>query len=66
MRDRWEGTESDTERLRIVEEALVHVTRQLELVQARRERLGEFAAELEGKLEHLTRRRAELGGETRA
>ena len=66
LRDRWEGTESDTERLRIVEEALVHVTRQLELVQARRERLGEFAAELEGKLEHLTRRRAELGGETPA
>ena len=66
LRDRWEGSESDTERLRIVEEALVHVTRQLELVQARRARLGEFAAELEGKLEHLTRRRAELGGETRA
>ena len=26
LRDRWEGTESDTERLRIVEEALVHVS----------------------------------------
>ena len=51
LRDRWSGTESDAERLRIVEEAAVHVRRQLDLVESRRARLDEFATELETKLE---------------
>jgi MerR family transcriptional regulator, repressor of the yfmOP operon len=60
LRDRWDGTESDAERLRIVEEADVHVRRQLDLVRARAERLAEFAAELEAKLESLEERKAQL------
>ncbi len=60
LRDRWSGTASDPERLRIVQEALVHVEKQLDLVRARGERLAEFAAELEAKRESLDRRRHEL------
>ena len=60
LRDRWSGTENDAERLRIVEEALVHVRRQFDLVRARQERLAEFASELETKLESLEERRDEL------
>ena len=61
LRDRWSGSEDDVERLRIVEEALIHVGRQLDLVRARVQRLMEFATELEAKLESLRGRREELG-----
>jgi DNA-binding transcriptional MerR regulator len=65
LRDRWSGTESDAERLRIVEEAFVHVRRQLELVRARQVRLAEFAGELEAKLESLDQRQHELRKDVR-
>ncbi len=60
LRTRWNGTEADSERLRIVEEAIPHVTRQLELVRARRRNLDEFAAELEERLASLKSRRRTL------
>jgi MerR family transcriptional regulator, repressor of the yfmOP operon len=62
LRDRWSGTESDTERLRIVEAAIPHVERQLALVRSRRQTLAEFEAELAEKLESLNERRRDLSG----
>ena len=53
LRGRWTESASDAERLRIVEEAIPLVERQLELVRARQEKLGEFADELVAKLESL-------------
>ncbi len=60
LRSRWAGSTSDDERLRIVEEAIPVVERQLALVRARRERLDEFAGELDAKLRRLKRRRRDL------
>jgi len=60
LRDRWSGTESDAERLRIVEAAIPHVERQLELVRTRQQTLDEFADELSARLESLHERRREL------
>jgi len=60
LRDRWAGTTSDDERLGIVEAAIPLVERQLTLVRSRRERLDEFADELEAKLRRLKRRRRDL------
>jgi DNA-binding transcriptional MerR regulator len=60
LRDQWHGTESDAERLRIVEEAIPHVERQLALVRARQENLAAFAGELEEKLASLNGRRRDL------
>ena len=62
LRGRWEEDPSDEERLRIVEEAIPHVERQLALVRSRQETLAEFAAELDVKLRRLRRRRRELSG----
>jgi MerR family transcriptional regulator, repressor of the yfmOP operon len=62
LRDQWFDDPSDEERRRIVDEALGLVARQLELVRARRQRLAEFAGELEDKRGRLERRRRELGG----
>lgn len=62
LRGRWHDSRSDAERLRIVEEAIEHVERQLELVRARQRTLAEFAGELEDKLRRLRRRRHELAG----
>jgi MerR family transcriptional regulator, repressor of the yfmOP operon len=61
LRGRWEEDPSDEERLRIVEEAIPHVERQLALVRSRQATLEEFAAELDEKLRRLRRRRRELG-----
>jgi MerR family transcriptional regulator, repressor of the yfmOP operon len=61
LRGRWEEDPSDEERLRIVEEAIPHVERQLALVRSRQATLAEFASELESKLARLRRRRRELG-----
>ncbi len=66
LRGQWEESASDDERLRIVEAAIPLVARQLELVRAREARLGEFAAELEGKLRALRDRRAALAAGTAA
>jgi MerR family transcriptional regulator, repressor of the yfmOP operon len=60
LRGRWEDDPSDEERLRIVEEAIPHVERQLALVRSRQATLAEFADELEAKLSRLRRRRREL------
>jgi MerR family transcriptional regulator, repressor of the yfmOP operon len=60
LRDRYAGSESDEERLRIVEDAIPHVERQLGLLRSRRDRLAEFERELADKLERLHTRRAEL------
>jgi DNA-binding transcriptional MerR regulator len=60
LRGRWEEDPSDEERLRIVEEAIPHVERQLALVRGRQATLDEFAAELESKLARLRRRRGKL------
>ena len=60
LRGRWEEDPSDDERLRIVEEAIPHVERQLALVRNREATLAEFASELETKLSRLRRRRREL------
>ena len=62
LRGRWEEDPSDEERLRIVEEAIPHVERQLALVRSRQETLAEFAGELDVKLKRLRRRRRELSG----
>ena len=60
LRGRWEENPTDEERLRIVEEAIPHVERQLELVRGRQATLDEFARELETKLRRLRSRRREL------
>lgn len=60
LRDQWHGSESDAERVRILEEAIPHVERQLALVRARLETLAGFAGELEAKLASLNERRREL------
>jgi DNA-binding transcriptional MerR regulator len=60
LRGRWAEDPSDEERLRIVEEAISHVQRQLALVRGRQTTLEEFAAELETKLSRLRRRRRGL------
>jgi DNA-binding transcriptional MerR regulator len=60
LRDRWEGTTSDEERARIVDQAAPLVERQLELVRGRIEKLEEFAGELEAKLESLAAKRRTL------
>jgi DNA-binding transcriptional MerR regulator len=60
LRGRWEENPSDEERLRIVEQAIPHVERQLALVRGRQATLDEFAGELEAKLRRLRRRHREL------
>jgi DNA-binding transcriptional MerR regulator len=60
LRGRWEEDPSDEERLRIVEEAIPHVERQLALLRGRQATLEELALELEAKLARLRRRRREL------
>jgi len=60
LRGRWESDPSEKERLRIVEEAIPHVERQLALVRGRQATLEEFARDLEAKLARLRRRRREL------
>ena len=62
LRDQWQDDPTDEERLAIVEQAIELVQRQLELVRTRRQRLADFAAELEDKLESLRSRRRSLDG----
>jgi len=61
LRDQWYGDPTDEERLAIIDRAAELNRRQLELVNARREKLAEFARELETKLRRLDRRRRDLG-----
>ena len=60
LRNQWEESATDVERLRIVEAAIPHVERQLALLRQRQQRLDEFAGELGSKLKHLKARRREL------
>ena len=55
LRDQWHGDPSDEERIEILDKATALVQRQLELVRARQRALADFAAELEEKLESLSR-----------
>jgi DNA-binding transcriptional MerR regulator len=65
LRGRWESDPSEEERLRIVEEAIPYVERQLALVRGRQSTLEEFARELDDKLRRLRRRRRELSAQGR-
>lgn len=60
LRSRWETDPDDDERLHIINAATPLVERQLELVSDRREALGQFAADLEDKLEQMRAVREEL------
>jgi MerR family transcriptional regulator, repressor of the yfmOP operon len=60
LRNQWAESASDAERARIVEAAIPLVEHQLELVNARRATLSEFADELSEKLRSLKKRRSEL------
>ena len=57
---RWETDPGDHERLQIINAAWPLVERQLELVGARRAALGQFAADLEEKLELMRDLREDL------
>jgi len=57
---RWETDPDDQERLQIINAAAPLVERQLELVSDRRAALGQFAAELEEKLERIRTLREEF------
>jgi DNA-binding transcriptional MerR regulator len=61
LRDLWHDDPTDAERRRIVDEAIVHVERQLALVRSRQRTLDDFAGELDAKLRSLRARRRELG-----
>ena len=60
LRGQWDDDPSDAERTNIVNAAIPLVERQLELVRARQQRLGEFSDELSDKLRRLRKRRTEL------
>jgi DNA-binding transcriptional MerR regulator len=60
LRNQWEETASDRERLDIVKAATQLVERQLELVHGRQQKLSEFAGELSKKLRSLHERELEL------
>jgi len=66
LRDQWHGDPTDEERLAIVERASELVRQQLELVRFRQRTLGDFADELETKLETLRQRRTTLLGGPRS
>jgi DNA-binding transcriptional MerR regulator len=60
LRNQWAASATDAERAAIVEAAIPLVERQLELVRARPQTLGEFADDLSSKLRSLRRRRSQL------
>jgi MerR family transcriptional regulator, repressor of the yfmOP operon len=60
LRRQFEASESDAERLRIVEAALPHVETQLALVRRRRDELARLEEELVDKRKRLLARRREL------
>jgi DNA-binding transcriptional MerR regulator len=60
LRARYHTTDDDAERARILRESIPLVSRQLELVRARRRSLEEFERELTDKLELMRRRLSEL------
>jgi DNA-binding transcriptional MerR regulator len=60
LRAEWAQTHDDAERRLILERAIPHVRRQLELVLARRKTFDEVAAELSARLAELEQGLAEL------
>jgi DNA-binding transcriptional MerR regulator len=60
LRDQWFGEPTDDERVAILERAKNLAEQQLDLVNARRRRLDDFAAELEEKRVLIAERRREL------
>ena len=60
LRDQWHGDPSDEERVAILDRAKELAQQQLDLVNARRRRLEEFAGELVQKLELIEDRRRGL------
>ena len=60
LRDQWYGDPTDEERVAILDRAKELAQQQLDLVNARRQRLDEFADELEQKLELIEDRRRGL------
>jgi DNA-binding transcriptional MerR regulator len=60
LRDSWHESASDRERAQIVKAAIPLVARQLELVQARQQKLTDFTDQLSEKLRSLHKRQAEL------
>ena len=60
VRRAWAETDSDDERLRIVDAALPHVDAQLDLVRRRQQELGKLEAELVARRKMLLSRRREL------
>jgi DNA-binding transcriptional MerR regulator len=62
LRRRFHETESQAERLRLVDEAMPHVDAQLELVRNRIAELQKLERELEGRRTQLQKRRRELRG----
>jgi DNA-binding transcriptional MerR regulator len=60
LRERWQHTAGDADRRAILEQALGHVTAQLELVRSRRAALDRLESELGAKLERVTGRLREL------
>ena len=61
LRGRWAESRDDAARAAILEQAIPHVRRQLELVEARQRTLAEVRADLEGRLRELESSRAKLG-----
>jgi DNA-binding transcriptional MerR regulator len=60
IRRRLQTTDSDAERLRLLDEALPHVETQLELVRRRKEELTRLETELVAKRKRIHERRREL------
>jgi DNA-binding transcriptional MerR regulator len=63
LRRRWRQTEAARERLRILEESLGHISRQLRLVRRRRSELERLEQELLEKRRMALARRRELRGD---
>jgi DNA-binding transcriptional MerR regulator len=61
IRRRFVATESDSERLRLLDAALPHVDTQLELVRRRKRELERLESELADKRKRILARRRELG-----
>jgi MerR family transcriptional regulator, repressor of the yfmOP operon len=60
LRDTWDQEPSESDRLRILDEAHPLITRQLELVHERQVTLSRFARDLRKTLREIERRRAAL------
>ena len=66
LRREWRETEDEAERLRILEQALGHIGRQLSLVRSRKTELERLEAELVAKRRRLRARERELRSGTPA